>query len=325
MTSSSARPTAHSTPVPALFSHAEALARSSSAELRRHVRAGRWVRLGRDAYAEAAVVEAAQADARSRHALDCAVALFGRRRDLVVSHLSAATLHELTLLEAYAGAPQLTLHRPGAHLPRHEHGLLTSHVPAHHRTELDALPLTTRARTVADCVRALPAPAALVTADAALRAGVARVDVLRVLAEQRRWPGVQDAVDVVVRADGRAESALESLARSWFSQAGLPVPQLQVELCRADDGVFVGRVDVAWLQHRTVVEMDGRLKYDQDQGSLWREKLREDALRDLGLEVVRGYWSDGPDGAALVERVRRAFARAATRPGHAGWGVLSRR
>lgn len=134
-------------------------------------------------------------------------------------------------------------------------------------------------------------------ADAALRANVPREDVREVLETCRRWPGVQQADEVVAMADRRIESALESLARLWCLDAGLPAPDLQVRICRIADGVFVGRVDLAWLARRTVCELDGKLKYvvaEPDSGRtrpdevLWRERRREDDLRALGLEVVRG-------------------------------------
>jgi hypothetical protein len=130
----------------------------------------------------------------------------------------------------------------------------------------------------------------------------------------------------VTFADRRAESALESLARVWFADAGLPAPDLQTTFCHPQNGDFVARVDFSWLQHRTVCEVDGRAKYDRAGDVLWREKLREDALRDLGLEVVRGYWLDRSDGgAALAERVRRAFARAAVRSDAPVYGLRQHR
>jgi hypothetical protein len=74
------------------------------------------------------------------------------------------------------------------------------------------------------------------------------------------------------------------------------------------------------------------VKYQDREGeprkddALWQEKLREDTMRDLGLEVARGYWSDGrSQGRSLVERVRRAFERAALRQDPPAYGVLSSR
>ena len=47
---------------------------------------------------------------------------------------------------------------------------------------------------------------------------------------------------------------------------------------------------------------------------IFDEKLREDALRDLGLQVVRWIWPDLYRTGVLRGRVLRAFARASSAP-----------
>jgi hypothetical protein len=42
---------------------------------------------------------------------------------------------------------------------------------------------------------------------------------------------------------------------------------------------------------------------------VWREKRREDALRDLGWQVVRWTWADLLQPWVLADRLQRAFAR----------------
>ena len=83
------------------------------------------------------------------------------------------------------------------------------------------------------------------------------------------------------------------------------------------NGRIVGRADFAWQGHSTLGEFDGRGKYgrllkpgETTAGAVYREKLREDALRSLGWQVVRWTWNDldQPDQIAL--RLREAFARA---------------
>jgi hypothetical protein len=46
---------------------------------------------------------------------------------------------------------------------------------------------------------------------------------------------------------------------------------------------------------------------------LFQEKRREDALRDLGWEVVRWMWADLFAPAQLLDRLARAFARGSRR------------
>jgi hypothetical protein len=43
---------------------------------------------------------------------------------------------------------------------------------------------------------------------------------------------------------------------------------------------------------------------------IFEEKVREDAVRDLGLQVVRWLWPDLYRAGVIRERVLRAFARA---------------
>jgi hypothetical protein len=311
-----------------VFTLAQALAHRSRAEVRRRVRSGDWVPQRHGIYATRKTVERAAEDARAVHMLACAARRLASGRDLVVSHQSAAVAQEIPLLADYTGAPQLLLPRPEGSRPRHVNGLFTAYLRADQRTGR-VIPITTAARTVADCARVLPREDVLAMADAALRKGVSRAEALAVLETCRRWPGVQQAEELVRLADGRAESGLESMGRLWCHDAGLPPPDLQVRLCRTSDGKLLGRVDLVWLALRTVGELDGRLKYVVDEDGdrpdkvLWEEKLREDDLRDTGLEVARGYWSDRDDhGREFVERLRRAMARGAARTDEPRYRVL---
>jgi hypothetical protein len=94
-------------------------------------------------------------------------------------------------------------------------------------------------------------------------------------------------------------------------RAGLPLPVLQHEV--PELGV---RTDFYWEEFRTVGEFDGKIKYGRvlrpgdDPGEVvYREKLREDALRDLGLKVARWTWGEIDTFTAPAERLRRAFSR----------------
>jgi hypothetical protein len=172
--------------------------------------------------------------------------------------------------------------------------------------------VTSPARTVVDIARSRPYAEALVVADAALRLEppyrCRAADLARVLHDCRTWPGVARAAAVVAAATALAESPLETLNRILFSWARLPRPRLQHVLVDAEDR-FVARVDFYFEEQATVVEADGALKYD-DPRSLFREKLREDRVRDLGLAVARAYWRltlHSPH--EQVARVVRAFGR----------------
>ena len=75
----------------------------------------------------------------------------------------------------------------------------------------------------------------------------------------------------------------------------------------------LARADFLWAQWRVIGEADGRMKYETPE-DLWREKLREDRLRELGYEVVRWTWDEivnRPE--VVVARILRAAERARRR------------
>lgn len=177
-------------------------------------------------------------------------------------------------------------------------------------TTAHGVPVTAIGRTAVDIARAGGFAAGVVTLDAALRGGASAEDVETALTNVARWPGAVAARTAVSFADVRSESALESLGRARFEEAGLPTPDLQVVL-GGDD--VIGRVDQYWASHRTVAEADGALTY-ATANDLFVEKRREDRLRDAGFEVVRYTWDEVLRTPELVvARVLRAFARSARR------------
>jgi hypothetical protein len=135
------------------------------------------------------------------------------------------------------------------------------------------------------------------------------------------WPGVRAARRAIEFADGRSESPLESASR--LKLAGLvPAPALQTSIF-GHDGRFLARSDFLWEEFGVVGEADGMEKYDDPDGtSLRREKLRQEALEQSGLIVVR--WGavdlDRVDG--LVARLRSAFARGRRQTEPRRWRVL---
>jgi hypothetical protein len=295
-----------------VFRRAQArAARYDDAHIERLVRTGVWQRVRHGIYTAQPYDEALVRSDRRVHLLAAAARMLAIGGDTVLSHGSAAIWHRLELLGEWPVEPTLTLAQPrGSRLTAH--GYAVAPVPERHR--VPRADVTTAARTVVDIARATGRASGLVTAESALRAGLNRAALAAVLSACRGWPGAPAALAIVDFADEFSETALESLARLWCHDQGLPPPRQQ-RTVRTLDGRFVAEVDFVWDECRTVLETDGRKKYNDPQGLarggvVWKEKLREDRLRDCGLEVVRGYWSDGDDGGAqLAGRLRRAFAR----------------
>jgi hypothetical protein len=175
---------------------------------------------------------------------------------------------------------------------------------------VDGVPVTSAARTVVDIARVRPFAQALVTADAVLRRGVPRGELQRVIAEMGRWPGVANARRVVQCADGRAESAPESVIRGRFILLGLEVPKLQVEV-PYDAGweIRYYRVDFEWERYLLFGEVDGAVKYT-DIESVRAEKVRQERLE---FDHVMIRWSFAQavhsSDAEFVARLEKYMAR----------------
>ena len=183
-------------------------------------------------------------------------------------------------------------------------------------TTIDGVPVTSLARTVLDLCRTVPIEQAVAAGDRALAFGLVRAVLEDHLAQMSRWPGTRQARRAVALLDPRSESAGESVSRVRLHEEGLPVPELQQDIY-GQDGRFVARVDFCWKEQRTIGEFDGKIKYGRllkpgqsIEDVLFEEKRREDALRDLGWQIVRWLWRDLYRPGVIKDRVVRAFARA---------------
>lgn len=295
------------------FTTAQALAAGyDSREVHRFVRSGRWTRLRRGVYAETAVMPD---DEESRHLLRFRAALLCLQGQIVASHVTAATLHGLALL--YPDYSLVHVTRDGATSARveasvHHHDAA---LPASHLDKVDGLFVTSVARTVIDMCREHSLDAALVAAESALNKKLTNLaDLREVLHFCRDWPGAREASRVVSFASPCSESPGESLGRRAFEELGIPQPLQQVLIF--DDRGFIARVDYFWKEFRTVGEFDGRLKYTDENAErdvLYKEKLREDRLREAGLEVFRMEWLESLHKSPSIKRKAfAAFDRGAT-------------
>jgi hypothetical protein len=169
---------------------------------------------------------------------------------------------------------------------------------------------------VLDLARTLPMEQAVAAGDRALAQGLPQEELETGLQTMERWPGVRAARRAVALLDVRSESVGESVSRVRLMEEGLPAPEPQREIF-GPDGRLIARVDFCWEEHKTIGEFDGKIKYgrllkpgQRIEDVIFDEKLREDALRDLGWQIVRWLWRDLYRRGVLRERVLRAFARA---------------
>ena len=290
----------------------------TEAEIDRRRRQKLWVPIRRGAYVERAVYAAMTRE--QLHVALVHAAVRSLAKPAVVSHVSAAVLRGMPSWGLDLSLVHVT--RGDLHSPRIEGGV------HHHAGELrnddleqiDGIWVTSPARTAIDTARVTAFEAAVVVTDALLHRGlVDRGTILDRLESMRDWPGTCNAGRVAEFADGRSESVGESRTRVAFELVGLPRPDLQ-QLITTPDGKIVGRSDFLFDGLWTIGEFDGRVKYgrllkpgEAPGDVVWREKQREDRIRDLGYEVGRIIWSDLSDRPAVAERFRAAFARARRR------------
>lgn len=116
-----------------------------------------------------------------------------------------------------------------------------------------------------------------------------------------------------------ARSAAETRFRLFLVRNGLPEPEVNVRLYRAD-GRFLAESDLVYRRERVLVEYEGDGHREQRQ--FRRDITRVEELQDEGWHVVRVTEDDArlhPD--ATIGRIRRALAR---RSGVAATGDLER-
>lgn len=245
-------------------------------------------------------------DARGKHRLATIATLRVNSADAVASHVSAAVLHGLDMWDADLERVHLTI--PGGH-GRTNAGLHvhSTSLPGRFVTSADEVPLTTLDRTVSDCARIMDFDHAVVLGDSALRSKKVSMDNLRAALEaSARLGGIGAARRAIASMSALSESPGESLSRVRMKEFGIPEPVLQQVL--TVKGRFLARVDFYWKRWRIVGEFDGMGKYD-DRGVVTKEKVREDEIRDRGMEVIRWEWKD----LWYFGRVRDKFDRARRR------------
>lgn len=273
------------------------------------VASGTLVRVHRGVYAGALAV-----DPVARHLQWVAAIAPTRHEDAVVSHTSAAALHGLPVRAGALAKVHFT--RWGS-----TQGKVTSSIHVHRAPlredevlSIGGLRVTSLERTIADVARCEPYEWGVITADAGLRRQASEA----LLGEEvERWKGCKGAAKlrrVVAFADPRAESPAESLSRVSIHRAGLPLPVLQLEV-RDDDNQWIATGDFGWREPRILGEVDGRLKYAEDDRGrsasdvIMREKARDALIQECGWWPVHWDWGIAGDHVRLGALLRAAFNR----------------
>lgn len=255
---------------------------------------------------------------------------------------TAARVHRLPLIDDDDPATGATEHRlDHVHVPWHLRDLVVAAPPGTGRLvdnrfvtdpprvlhrhqlalwadEVEQTPwglwVTTTARTLYDCAGVLTHEALVCAVDAALHRGLVTSSALAALAERHhgelRAPEFRAAL---AAADGRAESAPETLARLILQPA---LPELEPQVKIYDErGDVLARVDLGDRVAKLAVETDGKRAHAGER-MVAKDNRRDRRTRGQGWWTERATWWDCRRGqAALRQRVvgqhRRLMARTA--------------
>jgi predicted transcriptional regulator of viral defense system len=274
-------------------------------DIRAELGTRRWSRLRKGVYIR--TDRLVTADTRQRHLMDCVAVLLSLGAGPVLSHASAARLHELVLPWRHSSEVRVT----AVDQWRRGRGYRVAHaaMTADETEPWMEFGATSIPRTLVDCAREWSLTDGVVAIDAALNEEKAtRAELIRAVLGGTHRIGIAQAARALNLSDGRAESPLETRGRLAMLASGLPQPALQVEI--HDAAGIIGRVD-AWYDDAAVaIEFDGQVKYTDPRYAsspgevLWKEKRREDRLRAVGVRVVRvvneDLGSPWPRTAALI-------------------------
>lgn len=209
--------------------------------------------------------------------------------------------------------PHIHILRAGGGTSR-ESGSVREHTSTDRRDveELDGIIVTSLADTAVDLARQRHAVVGLSAVDAALRADPhLSAASLRAISERRATSrGRCQARWSLRRADARAANPLESASRAVLEWLGYPAPELQV-LVQVPQGDRY--LDFFWRREGIGAETDGRWKYDGRYGDptniVYREKRREDAIRQHLRGFVRWGWQELTSTTDLDDALGRAGLR----------------
>jgi hypothetical protein len=285
---------------------------ATARSMRRRTERGEFLRIGHGVSTPAQAFRDASEAARHRARIDAVLA--ASRPGLIVSHASAVVMHELPWFGPLPDRVALT----DPTRDRAQRLRFSDKVPARGRDVatvlIDGVETTDLVTTAIDVALRSDRGHALVILDAVLRRGVDRHDLLAELESRPTRRGVQRVRALLELADGRIESAGESLALLVMHDLGLPRPELQHEF--SVDGRCIARVDFWFPEQGVVVEFDGLVKYRAGEVRGARtgeevvisEKFREDAVRAVpGVRgLARLIWREVLPGGDAPSTLRRS-------------------
>jgi very-short-patch-repair endonuclease len=168
--------------------------------------------------------------------------------------------------------------------------------------------VTSRARTVFDCLRLLPARAALDLLDRALQRGWTHPDdLVERLCDRVGCRGTPRVVRLLREVSSGARSDGERRLTSLLRRAGLTGWAANVPI--RDEHGLIGVGDVVFDEARVVIEVDG-WAFHVAPDRFQRDRERQNRLIAAGWDVLRFTWRDLTDQPDHVVRTIKALLAA---------------
>lgn len=179
-------------------------------DIRSELRTRRWTRLRKGVYI--GTDQLASADTRERHLVDCVAVLLSLRPGPVLSHASAARLHELIL--PWRHSPEVRVTAVDQWRRGRGYRVAQAAMTADETEPWLAFAAMSVPRTLVDCAREWSLTDGVVAMDAALHERKAsRAELLRAVLGGTHQVGIAQAARALDLSDGRAESPLETRGR----------------------------------------------------------------------------------------------------------------
>ena len=254
-----------------------------SSTLKDWVRSGRLVRVGTGIYVLPGVLD------HERTTLRAAT----RALSAVASHESAARLHGLEGLDPRRLAVTVPVRRSNRFTGVTVHQ--STDLIREETTSIDGIPTTDPARTVIDLAAVVPSKLVASLLDQTVRRRLTSYEFVsnRLESTARKGkPGVVKLRRVIEPRLGGArvsDSTLETLALEIIRDAGLPMPETQFRptwLRKVN-----GRVDLAYVDHRVIVECDSQ-RWHGTAEAFQLDRQRDNLAQLAGWIVLRFTWED---------------------------------
>lgn len=174
-----------------------------------------------------------------------------------------------------------------------------------HPTELDGLPVLGPDRTFVDAATQLRDRDLLRVGDWLVATGRTDVDTLRAYVGGSHLDGVQRARRVAMMVRAGTASPRESDLRWEILRAGLPEPELNIDILD-DLGEFIARGDLVDRQWMVVVEYDG-WQHEREAWQRQFDHLRRERLEGAGWRVIVITAADFRHPRSMVRRIETAL------------------